>query len=141
MSRREAHLRALAEQLGAELTLTKDPHPCFNDGWPYGQAWSNSFAQVWLWDGRSPAAYFTGLHELGHLAHRHHTDYTRDYTERRVEAEAEAWDWAFENAQEAPSTSAIEYAREALCTYVRDFGKDTAGPTYARVAQRIGLRV
>jgi len=99
----------------------------------------NRYAEVWRWDGRSSAAYFAGLHELGHIAHRHHTDFDRDDRQRILEAEAEAWDWAFAHAAEKPSARVLALAKSALESYIRDYGTRTAGSTYRGVASRVGL--
>lgn len=99
--KRREHLTRLATELNVLLFL--DPpmpdRPLW--GWAYPAAWAYpaGHARVDGWDG-SQAAYFIGLHELGHHALGH---ITPAYRQDVLGHEIEAWDWALSVAQEKPT--------------------------------------
>ena len=61
--------------------------------------------------------YFTGLHEIGHIACEHSMFAPPE--DVALEHEAEAWEWAFANSAIAPTPEVISYARDAMESYHR----------------------
>ena len=65
--------------------------------------------------------YYSALHELGHHAQGHAHQYAHHPALRRqrLDLEAEAWDWAIENAREPVTPPVALRARDALDSYLR----------------------
>lgn len=150
MSDRERHIRELAAELGVEARLDPDAYaippfiPASYAGKTNGYSEPGEIA-VWGFDGR-PAAYFAALHELGHVA-LHWSDPRGVWAaakSRIVEAEAEAWDWALEHAEEPPDEETKELlATDWLGSYARDWPdflrEGQRGPVFRRVNETLGL--
>lgn len=132
MGRREKHLRELADSLGVKLRLLR--------GGGAISSWAAAdMAVVRGWNPRDQRAYFTGLHELGHVALGHSRN-LRAYHLNPVDAEAAAWRWAFDNALEAPGPAFHKWNREeAFGTYVRNLGLGTADAEARAMASWYGL--
>jgi hypothetical protein len=61
-------------------------------------------------------AYFTNLHEVGHVVTigTNFEYWERMAIERRIEAEAQAWLWALDNAKIKPSSATLDNIRWCL---------------------------
>lgn len=141
MGRREQHVRELAAKLGAPIELL----PGWNTQWRPedvgGQADWRRRVTVSGWNPRSPIPYLVALHELGHIAREHGPG---NYWGRELEAEAEAWNWAFEQSLEEPGPGFHQWNREhAFGTYVQPHTDlhVTAGPLARRMASQYGFEL
>jgi hypothetical protein len=127
------HLHELADQLDAYLDEGWEGAPSLG-----GPGWATGRCEVtWRPDGtiheavvrcptvRDRRAYFTALHEFGHLhALRSGERWANPYQQdaRVLLDEAQAWAWAFENALFPPTSRVVYSAQGALLGYVIDLG-------------------
>lgn len=144
MTRRE-HIIEMTAHFGVEVVAYED-YNRDNRGAPMGSVKQPSWTSppyIELHGYRPEVdqrAYFMALHEFGHIASDHigkDAWYVRYYP-RIIEAEAEAWDWAFRYALEQPSEATLRWAfgPHAFGSYVRDYGWNTAGPVAHSLASR-----
>lgn len=86
-------------------------------------------------DKNSNLVYYSGLHEIGHLANGH-------MIPDNLENEAQAWEWAFEHALEPMDwETEVHFKEHWFGSYVdkEDVFIHTAGPTYHQLKAKHGL--
>lgn len=86
-------------------------------------------------DKNSNLVYYVGLHEMGHIACKHHVP-------EHLEFEAQAWDWAFTHALEPMDWETERHFKELwFGSYVNneDVLLHTAGPMYQMLKNQYGL--
>lgn len=116
---RESHIRQLVAEHGIELNLPDKPPMWSLNGRvdTYGSAGGYDI-EIVMPHGWTDLAYWIGLHEVGHIAHKHYWKSCPYFGPERQEREAEAWEWALDNAlapPEAETVSAI--MRFSLASY------------------------
>jgi hypothetical protein len=89
--------------------------------------------------GRSQWAYFTALHEIGHIVIGHFAERFR-YWDDRLNNEADAWLWALDNAIEPPTPKTRKRIWHlGLGSYTPwDDAKD--GPSFQKMLSRLGRK-
>lgn len=150
MSRREHHIRELADRMGVALRLAPEPAPHPDTGvlLPYGSAGSIFGlidVHVGGWDD-GKVAYFAALHELGHVGSGHLLPGAPSpWSSEVVETEAEAWDWALRHAQEEPDEEVRFHIRQHyLGSYARHNPVSQGyrrGPVFHRLNSDLGLEL
>jgi hypothetical protein len=161
MGRREQHIRALAAELGVHVQLEPSMYGSMfpRDGapsgwahrvsprgidqlsrqWPdHGLAAETGWIIVYGWNPRSDIAYMLALHELGHHARNHQTPPFR--RPGLLEAEGEAWEWAFEQAPHVTlGPKFMLWMRIwSLGSYMRDSdNRGTEGPSFHGVLSKL----
>jgi hypothetical protein len=133
VSRREAHIRELADKLSVRLYLHRDrslgaPSGSYRPVPLRGVGDVAGIVDVEGWDGRSQIAYAVALHELGHAAdgvgYRYWPFLTEEKRRRIVAEEARAWMFALAHSEESFSQKTIDFIMgpRAFGSYLRDLG-------------------
>ena len=113
-----SHIRMLCGQIGVELDErdSLEGATAHADQWRGGKIRSNTIVVRRITDLQ---AYYTALHELGHIAckHRH-----SDNPARIIAKEVEAWEWAIDHAKQPPTEAIIQHIGRCLDSYTNHYG-------------------
>lgn len=133
MNKYEKHLLFLADQMGVELDFF-----AHDDDWGAASATVGPHCRATLprpvGEGTAERNYWVGLHELGHIAHRHEGSFFDSFfppSTRLVAQEAEAWDWALTTGCKAPSSTSRVVIGAAMASYLDDMKADEPWPSTA----------
>ena len=121
----EQHLEQLAREIGVVIRYDAQPYwaqydPMFGEvkiqeikNWGFVPTPDDIAGTREDLEYSAQTCYFIGLHELGHAALRHGSRAMYDI----LTTEAEAWQWAIENAAEPMDGTAAAFALAALEAY------------------------
>lgn len=117
------HVKVLCQGVGAELLEINDAAAVAN-GWGGGSRFAILKTSITVQPIVSRQRYLTALHEVGHVAERHHGN--TETPANRLREEYEAWAWAFKHAKITPTDDEIEHAVDCLASYHRHYGETPA---------------